>query len=302
MPEARLRRSLLITPGNRPDRMAKALREPADAFVFDLEDAVPPAEKEAARHAVADSLSRLDFGGRERCVRINAAGTAEAERDLSTLPLGLLDSIMVPKVERAEDLRWLDARLHALEGAQGRGSPVELIVSLETPRGVLGGLDIAGASGRATALFFGSGDYCAATQASVTARALHVPRSLIVAAAAAENLQAIDAAFFTAVKDADATREDARLARELGFSGKLVFHPVQVPVANEVFSPSREDVLWAERVVEAHRAALAEGHGTAVVDGTFVAIDIVLVAERIVRRAQAVSAADEAARERALAR
>ncbi len=289
MCEHRLRRSLLITPGNRPDRLAKAIALPADAFVFDLEDGVPPDAKPDARRLVVEAARQLDLGGRELCVRVSAIGTPDIDADLSALPLGVIDTLMIPKVERASDLAGLDRRLADLERAAGRKTPLDLIVTLETPRGMLRALDIADASPRTSALFFGSGDYSAATGGALTAAALHVPRSMVVAAAAAAGLQAIDAAFFMAVKDAEATREDARTARELGFSGKLVFHPVQVAVANEVFSPTAEETRWAERVVAAHRESVSHGRGTAMVDGAFVAIDIVLMAQRTSSRARAVA-------------
>ena len=289
MREARLRRSLLITPGNRPDRMRKAVALAADSIVFDLEDAVPPGSKQEARRMIAEAVRDVESGNRELCVRVNAIGTPDLDMDLASLPLEAIDALMIPKVERAAELADLDRRLDDLERAAGRDNPVELIVTLETPRGILQALEVADASRRASALFFGSGDYSAATGCALTAAALHGPRGTVVAAAAAAGLQAIDAAFITAVKDAEATRLDARIARELGFSGKLVFHPAQVGVVNEVFSPTPEETRWADHVISVHRDAVADGRGTAFVDGTFVAIDIVLTAERIHDRARAVA-------------
>lgn len=277
MREPRLRRSLLITPGNRPERLAKAATLAADTLVLDLEDGVAPDEKAAARRRITEFLGVADCGTRERCVRVNAVGTPELAADLDALPFGRFDSLMVPKVERPGALADLDRMLRAREGTE---LAVDLIVSIETPRGVLGALAIADASLRASALFFGSGDYAAQTGSAVTAGALSFPRAAVVAAAAAAGLQAIDAAFFAAVKDPEATREDAVLARELGFTGKLVFHPAQIGVVNEVFSPTAEQIAWAEKVIQSHRAARERGAGTAVVDGTFVALDIVLMAQR----------------------
>lgn len=293
MSDHRLRRSILITPGNRPDRMRKAVALASDAFVFDLEDAVPPDAKPEARRMVAEAVRELDPGGRDICVRVNAIGTPDFAEDLAALPLEAVHTLMIPKAEGAAELAELDRRLGDLEREAGRTSPIDLIVSIETPRGILRALDIADASPRTSALFFGSGDYCAATGCAPTAAALHVPRAIVVAAAASAGLQAIDAAFFAGVKDADATRVDARMARELGFVGKLVFHPVQVAVANEVFSPTPAETRWADDVVAAHRQAVADGRGTAFVDGNFVAIDIVIMAERLQRRARAVAEREE---------
>jgi citrate lyase beta subunit len=119
-----------------------------------------------------------------------------------------------------------------------------------------------------------------------------VPRATVVAAAAA-GLQAIDAAYFTAVKDADATRADALVARELGFDGKVIFHPNQIAPCDAVFSPDPAEVAGAERIVAAHREALARGEGVAYVDGEFLAIDIVAMAARIIARARQVAARDK---------
>jgi citrate lyase beta subunit len=269
---------MLITPGDRPERLARAVALPADSVVFDLEDGVGAAQKRAARACIAEALSTLDFAGRERLVRTNAAATREFEDDLAALPLDKLDAIFLPKAESPSDVTKLATWLDANEPARAR--PVDIVVSIETPRGLLRALAIADASPRTSALFFGSGDYAMATGNAVTERSLAVPRALIVAAASAAGLQAIDAAYFASVKDADATRADALVAKELGFCGKLLFHPNQIAVCNEVFSPSPAEIDRAQKIVGAWEAAQKAGHGTAVADGQFIAVDIALMAER----------------------
>jgi citrate lyase beta subunit len=281
MADARLRRSMLMTPGNRPDRLRKAFGCGADAVVFDLEDSVPPAAKVQARHSIAEAVREASRDGRETCVRINSLESGFGADDLAALPLAAIDSIMVPKVESAEGLLHVQRVLEGLECDRGRERPLELIVMLETPRGILQALPIADATRRTTALFFGSGDYTAATGAAITPTSLLFARSTVAAAAGAVGIQAIDAAYFLDVRSAPATREDAVAARELGFVGKVVFHPAQVSVANEVFSPTAAEIQRAERVVAGYRQALAQGHGTAVADGVFVAIDLVAPAQRL---------------------
>jgi citrate lyase beta subunit len=283
---ARLRRSLLITPGHQTDRIRKAAGLPADGVVMDIEDGVAPPEKAAARAAIVEALRSVPFGRRERVVRINAVGTAEYAADMAALDLSAVDTLFVPKVETADQLRQLSSHLDGVERQQKRGSPIEIIATIETPRGLLRALEIADASPRTTALFFGSGDYTAATGSAVTERTLAVPRALIVAAAAAAGIEAIDAAYFTSVRDGEAARQDALIARELGFSGKLVFHPNQLAPVNEVFTPSADEVAQARRIVEAYDGARREGRGTAVVDGTFIAVDIAVMAERTLERAR----------------
>ena len=281
----RLRRSLLITPGDRPERIAKSATLDADGVVLDLEDGVGPEQKAAARTAIAEALATIDFGRRERIVRVNAVGTDEHEADLATLDISRLDSVFVPKVEDPEQLTRLAIWLDEAEQRQRRPHPVEIITTIETPRGLLQALPIASATTRTTALFFGSGDYTAATGSAVTESSLAVPRALIVAAAAAQRIEAIDAAYFVAVKDTAATEADALVARELGFSGKLVFHPSQIAVANAVFTPSIAEIARAQRIRKAYDEARQNGRGTAFVDGEFIAVDIAIMAERTLARA-----------------
>jgi citrate lyase subunit beta/citryl-CoA lyase len=142
-----------------------------------------------------------------------------------------------------------------------------------------------------TALFFGSGDYSLATGAAVTERALAVPRALIVAAASMAGVQAIDAAYFGNVTDASGTESDAVIARELGFVGKLLFHPNQIEPCNRVFSPSPDEVAKARRIIDAYDQAVADGRGTVVVDGTFIAVDIALMARRTLELAKRIEQA-----------
>ena len=296
MAEPRLRRSLLITPGNRPERLRKAAGYGADCVVLDLEDGVPPAAKLGARSFIAQVLRDLRNETRnpghpaELCVRINSLASGWGEDDLAALPLALIDSIMLPKVESVAGLREVEQRLERRDCDRGRERPLELVLSLETPGGILQALPIAQASARASALFFGSGDYSAATGSALTDTALLFARSMVAAAAGAARIQAIDAAYFQDVRDGEATGRDARAARELGFVGKLVFHPAQVAVVNQVFSPSAGEIDRAQRIVLAYREALAQGHGTALVDGVFVAIDLVEPAQRLLRVAAMVEA------------
>lgn len=278
--QTRIRRTLLITPANRPERITKATTLAADGLVLDLEDGVAPPDKAMARRCMADALARLDFGRRERIVRVNACGTREHEHDLAMLPVAAMHAVMAPKVESAEDIVTLAARLEAIERASGATRPIEIIASIETPRGLFAASQIAQASPRVTALFFGSGDYSLATGCALTERALAVPRALIVAAASMAGAQAIDAAYFADVTDADATEKDAAIARELGFVGKLLFHPNQIAPCNRIFSPSPDELAKARRIIEAYDQAIADGRGTAVVDGTFIAVDIALMARR----------------------
>jgi citrate lyase beta subunit len=280
----------MITPGHRPERLAKAVGLAADSLIFDLEDAVPPARKVEARAVVAQALTELSFGRRERAVRLNAIGSADFIADMAALPWARIDAVMLPKVERAEDLQQLDAALDA--AAPGRD--IAVIATLETPRGILNALQIADASPRLAAFFLGPGDYTMQTGGRITPRVLEFPRQMLVAAAGAVGAQALDAPYLADLRDVVATRQDAEAARELGFSGKVVFHPDQIAPVNDAFTPSTEEVAKAKRYIAAFQEAAAKGENLAYVDGTFIAMDLVPNMERIVALAEAASNAASA--------
>jgi citrate lyase beta subunit len=278
--KARLRRSMMITPGHRRERLEKTATLAADSLAFDLEDGVPPARKPEARANISAVLREMDFGRRERGVRINPIGTAEFALDLAGLPWDRLDAVLVPKVEGPEALRELDARLAAL--APG----IAVIATIETPRGVLNALAIADASPNLAGIFFGPGDYTLQTGGALTRRGLEFPRATIAAAAGAVGAQAIDAPFLLGLRDVEGTRADAEAARELGFSGKVVFHPDQIAPVNAAFTPGAAEVARARRFVAAYREAAARGEATALVDGEFVAMDLVPRMESLIALAE----------------
>jgi citrate lyase beta subunit len=278
----RLRRSMMITPGHRRERLEKAATLQADSLAFDLEDGVPPSRKEEARATIAAVLREVSFGRRERAVRINGIGTEEFSRDLAALPLDHLDALLVPKVESAAQLQQLDAVL--------AGRNIGIIATLETPRGVLNALAIADASPNLIGMFFGPGDYTLQTGGALTARALEFPRATIAAACGAVGIQAIDAPFLLGLRDIAGTHADALAAKELGFSGKVVFHPDQIAPINAAFTPDAAEVAKAQRFVAAYREAAARGEAVALVDGEFIAMDLVPRMERIIALAEEAAA------------
>ena len=279
----RLRRSMMITPGHRRERLEKAAKLAADSLIFDLEDGVPPDRKAEARAVITAVLGHVDFGRRERAVRINAVGTADFAADMAGLPWDLIDAVLVPKVESAAALEKLDARLFRV--APGRD--IGVIPTLETPRGVLNALAIADASPNLIGMFFGPGDYTLQTGGALTARGLEFPRATIAAACGAVGIQAIDAPYLAGLRDVAGTHADALAARELGFSGKVVFHPDQIAPVNAAFTPDAAEVARARRFVAGYRDAVARGEAVALVDGEFIAMDLVPRMERIIALAEA---------------
>lgn len=277
------RRSLLFTPGDRPEMLRKATGTKADVLVFDLEDAVSPARKDEARDSVRSVLADPDFNPEaEVCVRVNPT-TVAADEDLDGVlsPDARLDSVMLPKVDGPDDIETLARLLNE----HGRDLPI--IALVETAAGVLHAEAIADADAT-DALFFGAEDLSADIGASRTPEGDEVAyaRQHVVLAAAAAGIEAIDTVF-TAIDDVDGLRAEARRAVQLGFDGKPAIHPSQIDPINEAFIPDDEELDWARRVLDAQQAADADDRGVFAVDGQMIDEPLLRRAKRFVERANA---------------
>ncbi|WP_433624176.1 HpcH/HpaI aldolase/citrate lyase family protein [Halomicrococcus sp. NG-SE-24] len=279
------RRSVLFTPGDRPEMLRKAPDAGADVVVFDLEDAVAPGRKAEAREAVRAVLSDPEFDPDcEVCVRINPTGVA-ADDDLREVAVtdaaATLDSVMLPKTASADDVTTL-ARL-----LDEHDCDVPVLALVETAAGVLNAADIAAADAT-DALAFGAEDLSADVGATRTREGTEVlyAREHVVLAASAAGVDAIDTVY-TDIEDVDGLREETAFAVELGYDGKMAIHPAQVDPINEAFTPSAERVEWAERVLEAKAEADAEDRGVFRVDGEMIDAPLVAQAERILEYARA---------------
>lgn len=268
-----LYRSILFVPGSRPDRFAKAEASGADAVVFDLEDSVPDAGKDAARKAVAEYLATPRAAG-ARIVRINAASTPVFQDDLDWLAdVPSLDGVMLPKAEDA----WAIDRIAA-------AAPSLMVIPLiETARGVLNAFAITGAKPTMPAFAFGGEDLTAqiGIERTIGGEELLLARSQVVLAAAAAGAAAIDGVLIDILND-ELLRRDARRARALGFAGKLAIHPSQVPVINDVFSPTADEIAEAERIVAAYDEAIARGEGVTRLDDRMIDAPVVMRARKVV--------------------
>jgi citrate lyase subunit beta/citryl-CoA lyase len=283
------RRSVLFSPGDRPEMLRKAPGAGADVVVFDLEDAVAPERTDEARESVRAVLTDADFDPEcEVCVRVNPVGAGagdDVEGALVEASEGF-DSVMLPKTASGGDVDTL-ARLLA---EQGLGVPVLALV--ESARGVLNAADIADAEAT-DALVFGAEDLSAdigATRTDEGTEVLHAREHVVLAASAAE-VDAIDTVY-TDIEDIDGLAAETRFAAQLGYDGKMAIHPAQVAPINDAFTPDAADVEWAERVLAAKQEADAEGRGVFRVDGEMVDAPLVAQAERIVERAAAAGAVD----------
>jgi citrate lyase subunit beta/citryl-CoA lyase len=288
-----LLRSMLFTPGNNMRMIASAGGRGADAVIFDLEDSVPMADKETARLFVRDAVADLAKRGGAVYVRINALGTGLGSDDLGWVVRPGLTGIMVPKSETAADVEAVSDELAALEKEHRlEERSVRIVPLLESARGVLGAFDIASSSPRVAAVAFGGVDFSRDMAVTLTSRGaeLAYPRAHIAMAARAASVLAVDTPCL-AVKDRSQLRADAETARQFGFKGKLLIHPLQVATVNEVFSPAESDVTYARKIVESFDEARAQGLGAISLDGKMVDVanyrqaqDLLASAEAIARR------------------
>ena len=278
-----VRRSVLFTPGDRPEMMRKAPGSGADVLVFDLEDAVAPGRKGRGRETVRDCLADPSFDpDAEVCLRVNPVGAGATEDLAAVLEDGIrLDAVVAPKVASPSDVEELASSL------ADAGHPVPILALIESARGVLAADRIAAAEAT-DALIFGAEDLAADVGASRTDDGLEVlyARQRVVIAAAAEGCAAIDTVY-TAFDDEAGLREETALAVEFGYDGKLAIHPAQVGPINETFTPEESEIEWATAVLEGAKEAAAADRGVFEVDGEMIDAPLLARAERIRERAEA---------------
>ena len=284
-PAARPRRSCLAVPGSSPRFIAKAQGLDADEVFLDLEDAVAPAAKPAARQAVAQALRDGGWGGRVMAVRINDVTTAWAYRDVVDVVEQAgphLDAIVLPKVTGPGHVVWLDLLLGQIEQAMGYpAGAIGIEAQIEDARGLAAVDAIAAASSRLAALVFGPADFMASLgmrSLDIGAQpagyaggdAFHYPLLRLLVAARAHGLQAIDGPY-AAIADTEGLARAAASVAALGFDGKWVLHPGQVGPVNEAFSPSQQDYDRAELILAAYAHYTSEDQrGAALLDGQMI--------------------------------
>jgi citrate lyase subunit beta/citryl-CoA lyase len=264
----------------------KALASAADAVFLDLEDAVAPDEKAGARGEIVRALRELDWRGRPTLYRANALDTPYFYRDLIEVVEEAgdrLDGIIIPKVQRPEDLKVAATLLFQIEMAVGlEAGKVGLEAQIESAEGLVNVDGIARATERLTALHFGPGDVAASLRMPLksigvrdewdeaySGHRFHYAMARIVVAARAAGLRAVDGPLAD-YRDEEGLRESCLIARSLGFDGKWCIHPAQIATVNEVFSPTPREVEWAKKVVAAYEEASAAGTGAISVDGQMI--------------------------------
>ncbi len=283
----RPRRSVLFMPGSNARALEKARSLPADAVVFDLEDAVAPDAKEQARAQAVGAVRAGGYGRREVIVRVNGMATPWGRADLAAVATSGADAVLLPKVESPDAVR------DTLDVLVSHGAPATLGVwcMLETPRGILNATAIATARPAVAALVMGTSDLTKDLHARHTRDRLPLVTSLelCVLAARAAGVAALDGVHLDL--DDDAGFEAAcRQAADLGFDGKTLIHPKTIAKANEIFAPAPADIDWARRVIAAHAEAVAQGRGVVLLEGRLIENLHVDEARRVVTLAEAIDA------------
>jgi len=285
----RVRRALLFVPGDSRRKIEKSLTLDADCVCLDMEDGVALNQKQAARESILEALQTLNFGRSERMIRINRYGSGLESGDLEQTIGGRPDSVLIPKVESAEAVQWLDVQIRAAEQAHGwPAGSIEMLAMIETARGVVNLTEIAGAAPRLSALVFGADDLAGDIGAVRTREAWEVfyARSAVVTHAAAFGVQAIDMVFVD-YNDTEGLIREARQGAEMGYAGKQIIHPNQIKPVQDAFTPDDDAIAQAKRIVEAHQQHQASGLGAFALDGKMVDMPVVKAAERVLAKARA---------------
>ena len=283
-----MRRSMLFLPGNTPNMLINGSCLGSDAIIFDLEDAVSPAEKDAARLLVRNTLKYMDLGGCETIVRINSVDTAFWKYDIDTILPQRPALILLPKAGTAEDVLTADAYIGEVEEKLGfEQGTVGLMPLIETALGVENAFAIASCCPRVKALFLGAEDLTADLQCKRTkeGREIEYARTRLVVAARAAGIDVYDTPF-TDVNDDVGIEADAMLAKALGFTGKASISPRHVEVINRVFSPTPAEIDYAYEVMEAIRIGKEQGKGAVALRGKMIDAPIVARAERTIEAAK----------------
>ncbi len=283
------RRALLYMPGDDRHKIEKATTLGVDCICMDLEDGVALNKKAEARAVIAEAVHELDFGASERCIRLNGVGSGFESDDLSAALAARPDTIVLPKVERADQVGWVSAGIESFELAQGLPmGGIRLLVDVETARGILNLQEIAGATPRLEAIIFGGEDFAASIGATRTPEAIELlyARQAVVTTCGAYGLQAIDIVTID-FKDLDFVQKEAEFGAQLGFSGKQIIHPAQVGPVQAAFTPSESAVAHAQQLVDLFEASQKQGKGAFAMDGRMIDLPIVKNARGVLERAKA---------------
>lgn len=283
-----MRRSMLFLPGNAPNMLINAAYLGADAVIFDLEDAVSPAEKDAARMLIRNTMRYMELDNQECIVRINAIDTEFWQADLDAILPERPDMILLPKAGRPEDVLTVDAYITKREQILGiEAGSIGIMALIETAVGVENAYAVASCSKRVKALLLGAEDLTADLQCIRTkaGREIEYARGRVVVAARAAGIEVYDTPF-TDVNDDEGIITDSTFAKSLGFTGKASISPRHIEVINSIFSPSQAEIDYAYEVMDAIALAKEQGKGAIALRGKMIDAPIVARAERTIAAAK----------------
>jgi citrate lyase subunit beta/citryl-CoA lyase len=278
-----LLRSLIFVPGNRANMLERGLGFAADVVMVDLEDSVPPGEKQAACDLAVEWVPKLVAAGKRVMVRVNSLDTGLISRELSAVVSPNLAGISVGKGDTAWDLQQVDQLLAPLEAnARIVAGSIKVIPWIETAMAVVHVYEMARASQRIVGIAFGGEDYTndMGVIRSDFGEECYYARSAVAVAARAAGVAGLDGPF-VGFRDPDGLRTDAGNARQMGYTGKFAIHPAQIDIINETFSPHPDDVAYARRVMAAWEEAEAAGRGSLSIDGRMVDVPVVKRAQNL---------------------
>ena len=285
----RLRRSMMFLNCQKPGLIKDPYIYGADSIMLDLEDAVAENQKDAARYSLFHALREIDYHGVERVVRINGLDTPHWREDIRVCVAGGADTIRIAKTERAQDVRVVEEAVTAAE--EEFGVPVGrtlLMAAIESTRGVLNALEICESSERLCGIALSGGDYTKDLQTVISGTGVELAgaRQHMIIAARAAGVQCFDTVF-TNLDDMEGFEREVRMIKMMGFDGKSLVNPRQIEIVHQIFTPTRKEIIFAEKVVREIDEKKAQGIGVFTVDGKMIDIAFYDGAMRTLRLAKA---------------
>ena len=285
----RLRRTMLFMNAQRPGLIKDAYVYGADSIMLDLEDAVAENQKDSARFSLYHALKEVDYGDTEVIVRINGLDTPHWREDVRVCVAGGADGLRIAKTESAQDVRAVEEATLAAEREFGvEEGRTLLMAAIESPRGVLNAYEICTASPRLFGVAISGGDYRKCMQVKVVPGGIEmlVARGHLLIAARAAGVQCFDTVF-TNLDDDEGFRAEVQQNKDMGFDGKSLINPRQIPIVHEMLAPTQREIADAEKIVRAFRENADKGVGVFTINGKMVDVAFVPGAERVIRLAKA---------------
>ncbi|MGQ9411552.1 citrate (pro-3S)-lyase subunit beta [Streptococcus pluranimalium] len=284
----RLRRTMMFVPGANAGMLRDAPLYGADSIMFDLEDSVSLKEKDTSRALVHFALKTFDYSNVETVVRVNGLDTCGA-LDIEAVVSAGVDVIRLPKTETAQDIIDVEAEIKRVEREYGlEVGSTGMMAAIESAEGVLNAREIAKASDRLIGIALGAEDYVTnmKTRRYPDGQELFFARSMILHAARAAGIAALDTVY-SDVNNTEGFQDEVRLIKQLGFDGKSVINPRQIPLVNEIYTPTKKEIDNAKQVIWAIREAESKGSGVIALNGKMIDKPIVERAERVIMLAKA---------------